>query len=160
MADQPKTQLVNPPHPIREKVTGGGDISEEMLQRAGQAVQALSDGFIRNAADDVEKLAQLYEQATADPANRVDAVREIFSVSHDLRGQGATFDYPLLTRVGSSLCSVAESIDPTDDKCFAIIGLHIDALRAIIIRDIKGDGGPIGREIAAGLEKAAGKNIS
>ena len=160
MDEKPNAQVVDPPHVIRDKVSGGGDISEEMLQRAEDAMQELSDGFVEQAGADVEKLTALYQGATSDPDRRPEAIAQIFRISHDLRGQGSTFDYPLLTRVGSSLCSFAETIDPKSDKCFDLIGIHIDALRAIVSREIKGDGGPVGREIADGLEKATGKNIS
>ena len=160
MDEKPKAEVVDPPHAIRDKLSGGGDISDEMLQRAEHAMQNLSDGFIEQAGADVDKLAVLYQEAMSDPDGRPEAIEQIFRISHDLRGQGTTFDYPLLTRVGSSLCTFAETIDPKNDKCFALIGIHIDALRAIIIREIKGDGGPVGREIAEGLEKAVGKNIS
>ena len=160
MAESSKPEILNPPHAIRDKVSGGGDISDDMLRRAESAMQDLTGGFIEQAGIDVEKLAALFDDAKANPERRTDAVEEIFRISHDLRGQGSTFDYPLLTRVGTSLCTFAETIDAKNDTCFALIGIHIDALRAIIAGDITGDGGPVGRQIAEGLEKAVGKNIS
>lgn len=160
MAEKPEVEVVNPPHDIRQKVSGGGGISDEMLRRAEHAIADMSAGFMEGAAADVEKLRQLYQDAKGNPDKRPEIIGEIFQISHDLRGQGSTFDYPLLSRVGSSLCTFTETIDSANDKSFEIIGIHIDALRVIIGQNVTGDGGPLGREIAAELETAVKKIVS
>lgn len=150
-------RFVQPPHQISKRVSGGGDISDKMLSRADAAVKRLSDQFTDLALDEIGKLGALLKEASANPDKRPENVRSIFMVVHDLRGQGATFDYPLLTRIGSSLCTFTENIDGTSEKELLVIGVHIDALKAVMTNKISGDGGPVGREIAKGLELAVQK---
>jgi hypothetical protein len=150
-------QFIQPPHQISERVSGGGDISEKMLSRADAAVKRLSDQFTDLALDEIGKLGTLLKDAAADLDKRPEIVRSIFMVVHDLRGQGATFDYPLLTRIGSSLCTFTENLDGSGDKELQVIGVHVDALKAVMTHKISGDGGPVGREIAKGLEIAVQK---
>lgn len=153
----PQVRFVQPPHQISERVSGGGDISDKMLDRADAAVKRLSDQFTDLALDEIGKLDALLKEAAANPDRRRDIVRNIFMVVHDLRGQGATFDYPLLTRIGSSLCTFTENLDGSSDKELQVIGVHVDALKAVMTNKINGDGGPVGREIAKGLEIAVQK---
>ncbi len=150
-------RFVQPPHQISERVSGGGDISDKMLARADAAVKRLSDQFTDLALNEIGKLDMLLKEAQANPDKRPDIVRNIFMVVHDLRGQGATFDYPLLTRIGSSLCTFTEKLEGSSDKELQVIGVHVDALKAVMTHKISGDGGPVGREIAKGLEIAVQK---
>lgn len=152
-----KPQIVNPPDRLRQKVSGGGPISPEMLARAKEAVASLAPQFAALLAKDVEKVCDLYAEGLADPPRRFEIAKAIFDVTHDLRGQAGTFDYPLVTRVGSSLCRFIESLTVCDDACFEVIGVHVDALNAVLRNSIRGDGGPLGREIAVGLETAVKK---
>lgn len=150
-------QFVQPPHQISERVSGGGDISDKMLARADAAVKRLGDQFNDLALDEIDKLSTLLKEAEANREERPQIVRNIFMVVHDLRGQGATFDYPLLTRIGSSLCTFTENLDDSGDKELQVIAVHVDALKAVMTHRISGDGGPVGREIAKGLEIAVQK---
>ncbi len=150
-------QFVQPPHQISERVSGGGDISDKMLSRAAAAVKRLSNQFTSLALDEINALSDLHQEAVANPEERTEIVRKIFMVVHDLRGQGATFDYPLLTRIGSSLCTFTETLDTFGDKEMQVIRVHIDALKAVMTHKVSGDGGPVGREIAQGLEIAVQK---
>jgi len=150
-------RFVQPPHQISERVSGSGDISDKMLARADAAVKRLSDQFTDLALDEIGKLDMLLKEAQANSDKRPDIVRNIFMVVHDLRGQGATFDYPLLTRIGSSLCTFTENLEGSSDKELQVISVHVDALKAVMTHKISGDGGPVGREIAKGLEIAVQK---
>lgn len=155
-----KPQVVTPPNRLRQKVTGSGPISPEMLTRAKEAVASLAPAFAELMAKDVEKICGLYAEGVADPGRRLEIVKAIFEVAHDLRGQAGTFDYPLVTRVGSSLCRFIENLKECDDACFEVVGVHVDALDGVLRNAIRGDGGALGREIADGLESAVRKILS
>jgi hypothetical protein len=155
-----KTQIVTPPNRLRPKVSGSGPISPEMVTRAKEAVASLAPAFAELMAKDVAKVAALYAEGLADPSRRLEIAKAIFEVTHDLRGQAGTFDYPLITRVGSSLCRFIENLKECDDACFEVIGVHVEALDGVLRNAIRGDGGPLGREIANGLELAVKKVLS
>lgn len=155
-----KAQIVDPPNRLRQKVSGSGPISPEMLARAKEAVASLAPQFADLVTRDVGKICELYAEGVEHPARRLEIAKAIFEVAHDLRGQAGTFDFPLITRVGSSLCRFVENLEECDEACFEVIGVHVEALHALLRDSVRGDGGPIGREIADGLEAAVRKVLS
>lgn len=155
-----KPQIVIPPNPLREKVSGGGPISEEMLKRAEEAVEGLAAQFDELMAGELEKLSQLVDAGIREPERRLEIARLIFEIAHDLRGQAGTFNYPLITRVGSSLCRFTDDLAACNERELQIIRLHVDAMQAILAEVQHGDGAAVAEEIADGLEKAVRKMLA
>jgi len=155
-----KPQIVNPPNPLRTKVSGSGPISQEMLKRAEGAVEALAAQFNALLESDFEKLSELADLASREPSRRMEIAKQIFDIAHDLRGQAGTFNYPLITRVGSSLCRFTEGLDRCDERELKVIRLHIEAMQAILASSQRGDGDAVGEQIAHGLELAVAKILS
>jgi hypothetical protein len=64
-----------------------------------------------------------------------------FNVAHDIRGQGGSFGFPLITRVGSSLCRYIEGRDwasaATDVQ---VVSAHIGALKVVLVQNLRGEG--------------------
>lgn len=78
--------------------------------------------------------------------------RQLYRLSHDLRGLGGTFDYSLITAVGESLCRLIDNRDlPNDRRLQRHVTAHAAALNAILRFDLKGDGGHQGEELLATL---------
>ena len=63
-----------------------------------------------------------------------------------------------MTNIAASLCNFVETVHTYDDDVMEVLNAHVDALRGMIGNDVKGDGGPIGREILDGLMQAVAKN--
>lgn len=160
VADIPKPQIITPPNLLRQKVSGSGPISQEMIERADHALEGLSEQFASLMAGEIAKLSDLHKQGVDDPARRIELVREIFEVAHDLRGQAGTFDYPLISRVGTSLCHFTDGMERCDERELEVIRIHINAMQAVLASALRGDGGAVGQEIASGLEKAVNKILS
>ena len=64
----------------------------------------------------------------------------VFQVSHDIKGQGGSFGYDLMTAIGNELCRFIEKADKVGAGEIAAIKLHIDALKMVIAQDLKGTG--------------------
>jgi len=63
----------------------------------------------------------------------------LFRAAHDIKGQAATFGFPLVAPVAESLCRLLEH---TPDMAHIPVGLidqHVDAIRAITHRNARGD---------------------
>lgn len=160
MAEISKPQIITPPNLLRQKVSGSGPISQEMIDRADEALEGLSEQFANLMAGEIEKLNTLHREGVDDPARRLELVREIFEVSHDLRGQAGTFDYPLISRVGTSLCHFTDGMEECDERGLEVIRIHINAMQAVLASALRGDGGVVGQEIASGLEEAVTKVLA
>jgi len=147
-------QVINPPNLIKAKVSGSGGPTPDMLERAEEAIERLSDDYPKWAMKDIDTLCTLMEEAEQTDESRLESLQQIFKLAHDMRGQGGSFGYPLMTRVGSSLCRFTEVLNNPDERAMKVVRAHVEAMRAVIVNRVKGDGGAIGREIAQGLEFA------
>ena len=85
------------------------------------------------------------------------ALQQVFRHAHDLRGLGGTFDYPLITHIGSSLCDLITQLEQVTDLHLDVIELHVSALKLVIAERITGDGGRQGQELTANIEVMVGK---
>jgi len=72
---------------------------------------------------------------------------------HDLKGQGTSFGYPLITEFGQSLSHLLGHA-PLAAAAIARIALHGDLLTAVAVHRLGGDGGEAGLALRHGLARA------
>lgn len=150
-----KSQIINPPHSLGKAIVGDGPpkLDSGLLKQAEQAISALEGGFSDLAA---VSLAEIRSALARADANRDDAAAElstIFTLVMDLKGQGATYDYMMLTEIGDLLKKFTEGRKELTGRDIKIIGAHIDAMQAVLRDEIKGDGGAVGRQIVGNLHQ-------
>ena len=157
-ADNPKEPvMINPPDPIQSKVSGGGGPSMEMLANADAEIKEVGAGYTEWTVKDIEQLSALLAQASENPTDRRERISDIFDVSHDMRGQGTSFDYPLLTRICESLCRFTDELEQVDQTALDLVRTHIEAMRAVITHKVTGEKNELAEQIASGLEIASEK---
>jgi|SRR5687767_13150884 len=84
---------------------------------------------------------------------------QLYTLSHDLKGLGGSFNYDLVTTVGESLCGLIKSKTLSQDQALQRrVSAHIAALKAIIQFELKGDGGDDGKELLAMLDLASARS--
>jgi CheY-like chemotaxis protein len=154
-----KTFIFNLPNRLREKVMGLGKggpmvIDPELLKAAEQQLDRMETDYSDWVRGTIKQLTDAYEKAKVDDRQRVAMVAQINRISHDLRGQGTTFGYPLITVFGNSLYDCTNKIEKVPDKLVEFIRAHIDGITAVIRERIKGSGGAIGAELVESLERA------
>jgi CheY-like chemotaxis protein len=154
-----KTFIFNLPNRLREKVMGlgkgGGPIIDpDILKAAEQQLDRMEGDYSDWVRGTVKQLTDAYDKAMADDRARVAMVAQINRISHDLRGQGTTFGYPLITVFGNSLYDCTVKIEKVPDKLLEFVRAHIDGITAVIRDRIKGSGGAIGTELVESLERA------
>jgi chemotaxis protein histidine kinase CheA len=111
------------------------------------------------ASRDVEKLDALVAAITPGESTKGENVNQAFRMAHDMRGQGGSFGYPLMTRLSSSFCRFTEKMDKMDQGGIDILKTHVNAMRAVISNRVHGEGGAVGTQIADGLEQAVQKYL-
>lgn len=72
----------------------------------------------------------------------------------ELKGQGSTFGYPLVTLYADSLKNLCDGLTNPTPRLHAIIGLNIDALGIIIRGRIIGPGSMLERRVAEAFREA------
>ena len=125
-----------------------GSSVEEILCAAEDATEALSHEF-RDLVKD--ELAQLRD------ARDRQSIRKIFEISHELRGLAGSFDLPLLTQVGTSLCDFVDRVEDPSALCQKVINLHIATMFQIVANNMTGNADETGQRLLDGLLAARAK---
>src|SRR5689334_15222288 len=79
---------------------------EAVLARAQAAVADLAKTYIPNTTTDLDRCAALLKTAREDASIRTASIKELYGIAHNIKGQGSSFGYPLVTRIGHSLCTL------------------------------------------------------
>jgi len=110
--------------------------------------------------DYAAQLQAQHEIAVKDPNMAWKPLKAMNLIAHELRGQGSTFGYPLITTFGRSLyeyTALDKDTTSASPDLLELIKAHIDGLRAVIADKVKGDGGTIGKELVRMLQIAVKK---
>jgi hypothetical protein len=129
---------------------------EEIVEAAGRATQTLVAQFEAEHAKNIAELRHAWDRAKSMPDAATDLSR-LFGISHDIKGQGGSFDRPILTQIGELLCTMLERLDRSTLTPTSIdaIECHVAALELVTRRNITGYGGAGSARLIEGLKKVA-----
>jgi len=132
-------------------------LPDDVLVSAEQQLKREADGFVDWCRRYLERLSQQVTNAKDNPPERALIFEDINLIAHELRGQGGTFGYPLITVFAKSLYELTKPPCRQDDPFLEIVKAHIDTMRAVIREKIEGDGGDIGQALFKALKLAINK---
>jgi len=148
---------------LKEKTAGlapgNTSISPEALEEAEKALGKMSEDYPDWVSNIIGKLQEQHGRCVDTPEMRRDCFEEINHMAHDMKGQGGTFGYPLITNFADSLYgfTIQRPGEITDSQV-ELIKSHLDAMRAVIRGRVSGDGGEIGTKLSESLNKAIEKH--
>jgi chemotaxis protein histidine kinase CheA len=157
----PDDPIDTPSNPASDEAEAEGEGMAAMLARAQAAVADLAKDYSGWALADVARARRALANAVADEPGRRGHIEELFRVAHDLKGQGASFGYPLVTRLGDSLCQLTR--DRTleyESRHLDLARSHLDAVQLVLTKEIKGDGGQVGADLVAKLQRLVDEALS
>lgn len=153
-------EFIEPPSHLKDKVkiTEGG-VDLDALEKAEALIAGLQDSYLEWVEGDLEKLQTFYGEAmAAEGADRRARLNDVFSVAHDVKGQGGSFDYHLMTAIGNKLCRFIEKLPAEITRGhMEVVKVHIDALRLVIAQRMAGEGGRAGENLMRGLDAVIAK---
>ena len=166
VGEENSPKIITPPDTLSGKVSyGPGGVDVEALERADAVVASLKKNYLDWVEEDFNKLQKIYAKAAETPqAERASVVHDLFFVAHDMKGQGGSFNYHLVTQIGNLLCRYIEAHEAQPVVDFGktemeVIKLHVDAIRLVIGQRWEGDGGREGKNLLAGLQAVVTKNM-
>lgn len=120
----------------------------DALREAEAAVAALADSFLEWINEDIGRAKEAFARAQEKPGDNQPEIRAIFEVVHNVKGQGGSFGYDLLTKIGGSLCDyLREESASADEKQLKVIAAHFTAIDFVLEKNIQGSGGEIGDQL-------------
>ncbi len=159
MTKEQPVELFMPPNMLKTKV--GGTITgldTAAIKRAEQAMEVLKIEFSDWIAKDIARLAEACEAFAAD--SRAARAEDLFRASHDLKGQAATFEFPLISRVASSLCKLLDALKSPETLPLPLLNAHVDAIHVIHRDKIKDISNLTALTLAEELEKRVIKTLA
>lgn len=157
MADDDRAQLIKPPGTLQSKVTVGGPgaVDPSTLARAEAVIADLADDYLEWVQEDLARIDEAYAALKASPNK--ETLDKVFQIAHDMKGQGGSFGFDLMTAVGNQLCRLSERVGKIGPREVEMVRVHIDAMKVIIASKMKGDGGAAGGAILDGLAAMVAK---
>lgn len=161
MAGKGKFELIYPPNRLAAKAPRqGGPKLEEIVDEAKEGLQKLDGDYRQWLQADLDVMSESLRGAQSDPGSSAELMTKIHGISHDIKGQGATFGFPLITEVAQSLCSLIKNDAHSAADRVKLVAFHIDSMRVIAAHDIRGSGGEQGRELVERLHAAVDKALA
>ncbi len=146
-------QVIQVPNTLRLKVGGRlGGIDPAAIAKAEAALKSLSGNFAEWLQDEIIKL-EASRQRVKTEGLTTESGENLYLRAHDLKGLGATYEYPIITRIAGSLCKLID--DPAQRLAapMHLVDAHIDAIKAAVRNGVQTDQHPMGKALAEELER-------
>ncbi|MDF1720402.1 MAG: Hpt domain-containing protein [Minwuia sp.] len=146
-------QVIHVPNTLRAKTGSGERVDPERIKAAEKAVLGMADDFRIWAMEDVAQMRDIIADCSAGSLHVVDERERIYDISHNVKGQGSTFGYTLLTSVADNLCNFLDRQNELNSEHLPVMAAHTEALSAILRFNVKGSDNPTGQEIVRSLHE-------
>jgi HPt (histidine-containing phosphotransfer) domain-containing protein len=146
-------EVIVPPNKLKkavQKIKPGEKIPFDPVERAEAALAELAADFSVWMSQECMRLDAARNAIKASgitPGNK----DVLFRAAHDIKGQAATFGYPQVAPVADSLCRLIEHTPDVIRLPLRLIDQHVDAVRAIVHKNTRGDVGKYAAELAEKL---------
>jgi len=134
-------EVIVPPNKLKkavQKLKPGEKIDFDPVARAEAALAELAADFSVWMDHECERLDGARNAIKASGITQ-GGKEVLFRAAHDIKGQAATFGYPLVAPVAESLCRLIEHTPDIAHLPLRLIDQHVDAARAIVHRNTRGD---------------------
>ncbi len=148
-----------PPNTLKAKMGGTGKgVDADAIKRAEAAVDELKTEFQDWVSADVAKLGEARDRFAEQRSKKT--AGQLFRASHDIKGQAATFNFPLIARVAVSLCKLIEESRSLDALPLNLIDAHVQAIRVIFRDKIQDNVNPTAIALAEELEARTAETLA
>src|SRR5256885_1423672 len=141
-----KVQIINPPNTLRAMVDDGKatkGLDASLLGKAEKALEDAKPQIELHVKGEVTRLQTVMAKVLSSQGADKSALDELFHVGFELKGQGTSAGFSMVTRFADSLCRYTEAVKQPGAKELAIMKAHVDSIAAIVGRGIHGDQNPI-----------------
>ena len=133
-----KVEIIKASRTLKNKVGPLRPSAEDLraIKKAEAVIANLAGKYLEVVEQDLESLQAATATFKSDAENRTAHLRRIYHIAHEMKGQGGSFGYPLVTTISKQLCRFIEKVEDgeLEDADIEVISLHVDALQ-VVIRD-------------------------
>ncbi len=130
-------------------------IEEDSLRRARTAIDKLKRAYVSEwAPASLDELERALKIARSSPEMAAEQLDTAFRFAHDMKGQGATFGFMLISEIGAALCNLTfERTEATPAGYVAMLA-HVAAARTVLAEELDDADSPAALELRADLMAA------
>lgn len=151
--DASAVEMIQVPNTLRLKVGSRfGGMDPNAIAKAEAALKGLSGQFGQWLQDEITKL-ETARAVIRDEGMSQKAADQLYLHAHDLKGLGATYEFPLITRLAGSLCKLMDEQQYRTIAPMFLVDAHVEAIRAAVRDFIRDTNHPVGRVLAEELER-------
>jgi chemotaxis protein histidine kinase CheA len=119
----------------------------DLVARAEAAMAELSSHFAGWMQDECHRLEGLCRKVEAEPSD-ANLLDDLFRAAHDVKGEAATFGFPVVARITASLCQLLGAAPDRAQVPFPLVARHVAAVGQALRIDREGEA------LAGDLERA------
>lgn len=160
MAEAAAVQITHPANRARQKAQPIDDADfKSLLQMAEASAKRLGVDYADSVNVAAHRLGTLATTARTTRAQRPEALESIQDMAFEMRGEGASFGFDVVSLVADSLYKLVDGMPASaSTSCFKIVEMHALALNALLAGGIRiADDDPVARQIIAALAAASAK---
>ncbi len=136
------------------------EIDDAAWRRARSAIDKLKRAYVDEwAPASLDELDRLLSLALSNPDQAADQLEAAYRLAHDLKGQGATFGYSLVSDIGLSLCTLTEERTEATAAELQTMLAHVEVAREVLTREIEDAGSPEAAELMLHLQSVVRANL-
>lgn len=131
-------EVITPPNRLQKAVAIAKPAGFDPIARAEEALGNLASEFSGWMNQECEQLDEARQKVKAE--GFAEETRDtLFRAAHDIKGEAATFGYPLVAPPAESLCRLIEHTPDMAQIPLELVDQHVDAIRAIIRESARPD---------------------
>lgn len=129
-----ETKQLDIPDIFKNASFGGDQQSDDLVNQANTVIQNLTETYLKGVKISVEELnTMLNDSRQLDEKSRTDLIKGLFfRTAHDIKGQGATFGYPLMTALGAHICDIIRSKEAFSNDDLDTFQLDVDDMTRVL----------------------------
>ena len=138
----------------QEPPSAGGGLPPEILAD-------LREIYLQGVRGDLAALDALLEDMSLGRRSWAEIVERLRRITHNIKGQGTSFGFPLMTEIGESLHALLrEAPEQSTPAAARVIEAHVTCLHRVIENDIDGEPGPEGRQVVERLKSLTDRAVA
>lgn len=100
-------QIDEIPDVFKNLILTDSDEINQLSQSADDVISNLRQNFISATKENIIRMQQMLKDVCFDPEEQARVLPDVFfRIAHDIKGQGTTFGYPVLTDLGVDICNI------------------------------------------------------
>ena len=153
MSQHPQGEVIPASNNLKLKLGGRlGGIDPAALAKAEAALKGLASNFEAWMQDELTKLDAARQRIRTE-GHTAETAEALYFRSHDLKGLGSTYGFPIVTRIATSLCRLTDDPATRLKAPLFLIDAHIDGIKAAVRGGIRDVDHPTGKVLVDELER-------